>query len=83
MVGELLRLGVPTEGVNVVVRRILEGLNDFKVEGWPTPEDIEKINNEDREAGPETEDDNHEFFSGSPAPGGPKGTQKKKKSFFY
>ena len=49
MVGELLRLGVPTEGVNVVVRRILEGLNGFKVEGWPKPEDIDKINNEDRE----------------------------------
>ena len=46
MVGELLRLGVPKEGVNAVVESIL-GMADFKVHRPPTLEEIEKIMEED------------------------------------
>ena len=42
MVGELLRLGIPRQSVNIIVKEML-GLTDFRVIGLPTPEEIEKI----------------------------------------
>ena len=43
VVRRLLRMGIPSEGVNVIFDRILK-LSDFRVEAEPSVDEIERLN---------------------------------------
>jgi len=59
MIGEMLRLGVPKEGVNAVANRIL-GLSEYRLESQPTQEEINRIAEKEEEKEDEDEEDEEE-----------------------
>ena len=59
MIGEMLRLGVPKEGVNAVANRIL-GLSEYRLESQPTQEEINRIAEKEEEKEDEDEEEEDE-----------------------